>query len=171
VDPGDIRTVYFQDPRDNSWHPLTWEHAGALNGPASREAVDYARRLARQTHRFPDTRRALVELLERWGAGLTADRTERRMAVRLSQERLRLAGDDELPRDSGVGPARLSAARRIGDFGALPGDRADLEQAADAGAAAGGDDDRDDECDVAVPEAAQAPGGTDDFYADAWDTR
>jgi transposase InsO family protein len=171
VDPGDIRTVYFQDPRDFSWHPLTWEHAGALNGPASREAADYARRLARQTHRFPDTKRALVELLERWGAGLAADRTERRMAVRLSQERLRLVGDDDLPCDPDVGPARLSAARRIGAFSALPGDRADLEQAADVGAGAGGDDDRDDECDAAVPEAAQAPGGEDDFYADAWETR
>jgi hypothetical protein len=35
VDPGDIRTVYFQDPRNFSWHPLAWEHATALNGPAS----------------------------------------------------------------------------------------------------------------------------------------
>jgi len=162
--------VYFQDPTDCSWHPLTWEHAGALNGPASREAADYARRLAGQAHRFPDTRRALVELLERWGAGLTVDRTERRMAVRLSQERLRLVGDD-LPRDPGTGPARLPAVRRIGAFSALPGDGAGPGQAADAGAGAGGDDDRDDECDAAIPEAAQAPGGEDDFYADAWESR
>lgn len=170
VDPGDIRTVYFQDPRDFSWHPLAWEHASALNGPASREAVDYARRLARREHRFPDTKRALVELLERWGAGLTADRTERRMAVRLSQERLRLVGDD-LPRAPGAGPARAPAARRIAVSSALPGDGPELERAAEAGPGAGGDDDRDDECDAAVPETAQAPDREDDFYAEAWDTR
>jgi hypothetical protein len=93
------------------------------------------------------------------------------MAARLSQERLRLAGDDDLPRAPGASPARLPTARRSGDLGALPGDRTDLEQAAGAGAVAGGDDDRDDECDVAVPEAAQAPGGEDDFYAEAWETR
>lgn len=171
MDPGDIRTVYFQDPRDFSWHPLAWEHAPALNGPASREAVDYARRLAGQTHRFPDTRRALVELLERWGAGLTADRTERRMAVRLSQERLRLVGDDDLTPRQGGAPARLPAARRAADSSALPGDSSGPEQTAIASVGAGGDDDRDDECDAAVPDAAHAPDGEDDFYADAWESR
>jgi hypothetical protein len=171
VDPGDIRTVYFQDPRNFSWHPLAWEHATALNGPASREAVDYARRLAGQTHRFPDTRRALVELLEWWGTGLTADRTERRMAVRLSQERLRLVGDDDLTPRQGGAPARLLAARRAADSSALPSDSSGPVQAAVASVGAGGDDDRDDECDAAVPEAANASGGEDDFYADAWESR
>ncbi len=66
-----------------------WEHAAALGGPFSREAAAYARKLAATTHRFLDTKRALIELLDRWGAGLTANRAERRMAVRLSQERLR----------------------------------------------------------------------------------
>ncbi|MET8685233.1 hypothetical protein ABZV77_13545 [Streptomyces sp. NPDC004732] len=63
----------------------------------SREALGHARRLTRQKDRFPDTKRALAELLERWGADLTRDPTERRMAVRLSQERLRMVGDDERP--------------------------------------------------------------------------
>ena len=84
VDRADIRKIYFQDPKQpHLWHTLDWEHAPALNGPASLEALKYARRIAAKTHRFPDTKRALIELLERWGAGLTADRTERRMAVRL----------------------------------------------------------------------------------------
>jgi hypothetical protein len=94
VDTGDVTRVYFQDPRKKTWHTLTWEHAAAMNGPVSREAVTYARRLAAKTQRFPDTKRALVELLERWGVGLTADRVERRMAVRLSQHRLRLVADE-----------------------------------------------------------------------------
>ncbi|WP_242432163.1 hypothetical protein [Streptomyces avermitilis] len=94
VDRADIRKIYFQDPKQpHLWHTLDWEHAPALNGPASLEALKYARRIAAKTHRFPDTKRALIDLLERWGAGLTEDRTERRMAVRLSQDRLRLVGE------------------------------------------------------------------------------
>jgi len=68
VDPGDVSRVWFQDPADSSWHALRWEHAGAVGGPFSDEALDYARRLAASAHRFPDTRRALAELLDRlWG--------------------------------------------------------------------------------------------------------
>jgi hypothetical protein len=55
--------------------------------PFSAGALAYARRLARQTKRFPDDRRALSELLERWDAGLTRNPTERRMALRLAQQR------------------------------------------------------------------------------------
>ncbi|MEK8146218.1 hypothetical protein NKH18_48275 [Streptomyces sp. M10(2022)] len=57
--------------------------------------MKYARRIAAKAHRFPDTKRALIELLERWGAGLTVDRTERRMAVRLSQDRRHLIGEGD----------------------------------------------------------------------------
>jgi len=105
VDSGDFSRIWFQDPRDNTWHELKWEHAGALGRPFSREAAAYARKLAAATHRFPDTRRALAELLDRWGAGLTANRTERRMAVRLSQERLRLAGDTGIGQQGEAGQA------------------------------------------------------------------
>jgi hypothetical protein len=90
VDPGDVSRVWFQDPDDDSWHPLKWEHADALGAPFSSEALDYARQLAAATHRFPDTRRALAELLEQWGSGLAGDRAGRRMALRLSEQRLRL---------------------------------------------------------------------------------
>ncbi len=40
-----------------------------LRVPFSDEALAYARRLRRQTDRFPDDRRVLAELLERWDAG------------------------------------------------------------------------------------------------------
>ena len=90
VDPGDVSRVWFQDPDDGSWHALKWEHADALGAPFSSEALDYARQLAAAAHRFPDTRRALAELLEQWGSGLAGDRAGRRMALRLSEQRLRL---------------------------------------------------------------------------------
>ncbi|MBT2458636.1 DDE-type integrase/transposase/recombinase [Streptomyces sp. ISL-86] len=174
VDTADVTRVYFQHPREKTWHALPWEHAPAMNGPVSREAVGYARRLAAKTHRFPDTRRALVELLERWGAGLTADRVERRMAVRLSQQRLRLLGEDETVNDV----AGLPTARRITAL------HTDTEPSAepDAGAATpdlhlvdtdlGGDDDEDEECAAAFPgEENNLAIDEDDFYADAWESR
>jgi transposase len=156
VDSGDFRRVWFQDPRDFSWHALAWEHAAALGRPFSREAAAYARKLAAATHRFPDTRRALAELLERWGAGLTANRAERRMAVRLSQERLRLAGGpaaDELP-----GIRQVTARQQQEEDTDLP--------------VGGGDDDEDGEVDAAFPgEEETSPVDEDEFYADAWETR
>jgi transposase InsO family protein len=178
VDPGDISKVYFQDPKDHRWHRLDWEHAAALNGPFSREALVYARRLAVKTQRFPDTKRALIELLERWGAGLTADRVERRMAARLSQERLRLVGEDDVPRSEHEEVAQLPSVRRIAEFGtadhgrdanvqrelhAVPLDEADL----------GGDDDEDDECEAAFPGEEEAVIADDEeaFYSDIWDSR
>lgn len=94
-DPDDITKVFFQDPGDQQWHTLVWEHAGQIAVPFSAEALAYARRLAAQTDRFADDRRVLAELLERWDAGLTANPSERRMALRLSQQRAaRLAGTE-----------------------------------------------------------------------------
>jgi transposase InsO family protein len=94
-DPDDIRRVFFQDPDSNEWHVLPWEHDSEIAVPFSAETLAYARRLARQTERFPDDRRALAELLERWDAGLTRNPTERRMALRLAQQQeQRLAADD-----------------------------------------------------------------------------
>jgi len=86
-DPDDVTKVFFQDPDDQHWHTLVWEHAGQIAVPFSAEALAYARRLAVQTDRFADDRRVLAELLERWDAGLTANPTERRIALRLSQQR------------------------------------------------------------------------------------
>jgi transposase InsO family protein len=97
-DPDDVSRVFFQDPGSNEWHTLLWEHHSEIAVPFSAETLAYARRLARQTDRFPDDRRALAELLERWDAGLTRNPTERRMALRLAQqreERLRAAAGEE----------------------------------------------------------------------------
>jgi len=93
VDPGDVSRIWFQDLADDAWHELRWEHADAVGGPFSGEALAYARQLAAAAHRFPDTRRALAELLEQWGAGLAGNHAERRMALRLSEQRLRLVPD------------------------------------------------------------------------------
>jgi transposase InsO family protein len=142
VDPGDVSKIWFQDPADNRWHTLRWEHADAVGGPFSSEALAYARQLATATHRFPDTRRALAELLEQWGAGLAGNRAERRMALRLSEQRLRLVPDPP--------PAAVSAPEP-----AIIDD--------------GGDDDSDSELDAPFPgeEPGNDPG---DFYADAMET-
>ena len=143
VDPGDASKVWFQDPVDNRWHTLRWEHADAAGGPFSSEALAYARQLAAATHRFPDTRRALAELLEQWGAGLAGNRAEQRMALRISEQRLRLVPDPP--------PAASSVpeAAAISD--------------------SGGDDDSDSELDAPFPgeEPGHDPG---DFYADAMET-
>ncbi len=143
VDPGDVSRVWFQDPAGNAWHMLRWEHADAAGGPFSSEALGYARQLAAATHRFPDTRRALADLLEQWGAGLAGDRAERRMALRLSEQRLRLV------------PAPPPVAGQAAEPADASGE--------------GGDDDSDGELDASFPgeDTDQDPG---DFYADAMET-
>jgi transposase InsO family protein len=174
VDRADIRKIYFQDPQQSHlWHTLDWEHAPALNGPASLEALKYARRIAAKTHRFPDPKRALIELLERWGAGLTEDRVERRMAVRLSQDRLRLVGEDAPEHEI----AELPSVRRLAALG-TPGGGVVLEAAPDVQVVAstdpdlGGDDDEDDECEAAFPgDESVIPVDEDDYYADTWESR
>ncbi|ONI49955.1 MULTISPECIES: DDE-type integrase/transposase/recombinase [unclassified Streptomyces] len=176
VDSGDITKAYFQDPHTRAWHVLNWEHAAALGMPVSREALGYARRLSRQKDRFPDTKRALVELLERWGAGLTRDRTERRMAVRLSQERLRMVVGDEAP-DEADAIGSLPALRRVAAAGGpgAPRDEAhasDLHLVDGAAVAPGGDDDEDDEVGADVP-GGESVGPVDEaaYYADVWESR
>ena len=88
--------------------------------PFSAEALAYARRLAVQSDRFADDRRVLAELLERWDAGLTANPTERRMALRLSQQRAAasaLAHSEEPDAVKGLATVRAL-------FGDEPTDRA-----------------------------------------------
>jgi Mu transposase, C-terminal len=142
VDPGDVSSIWFQDPADDQWRELRWEHASAVGGPFSTEALAYARQLATATHRFPDTRRTLAELLEQWGAGLAGDRAERRMALRLSEQPLRLVPG---PPPAAAGPPEPTVI------------------------AASGDDDSDSELDAPFP--GEEPGdGPGNFYADATET-
>jgi hypothetical protein len=167
VDSGDFSRVWFQDPRDNSWHELAWEHAAALGRPFSREAAAYARRLTAATRRFPDTRQALAELLDRWDAGLTANRVERRMAIRLSQERLRLAGEAAREMTEAEQVAALPAVAQVTARQQVGTGADGISRGAD-----GGDDDEDAECDAAFPgEEGVGPADEDEFYADAWESR
>jgi transposase InsO family protein len=90
VNPDDVSRIYFRDPGDGRWHELAWEHAADLDVPFSAETLAYAKALAARKERFPDTRRALLDLLEAWNLGLAANRIERRMALRLAAERAAL---------------------------------------------------------------------------------
>jgi transposase InsO family protein len=156
VDSNDIsRVVYFKDPRDGSWHELEWEHAASAKAPFSREAAVYARHLAVSgASRFPDRERTLLDLLERWGAGLTANRTERRMALRLSQvDRLRLAEGTKEPQMELAALARVRAAQELDE------DEADSP---------GGDDDLEEEVEAGIP-GEWAPPDEEEYYKDAWE--
>jgi transposase InsO family protein len=171
--PDDASRVWFHDPDTGRWHALAWEHAARVRLPFSFEALAYARRLAAQADRFPDTERTLGELLDRWGVGLAGTPTERRMALRLAQQRAAIqpAAAEEV--------AGLASVRTVLD--ATTADRADagepagaptatLAEDADPMAASGplgggsgelGDDDADEDLD-ADPDSDQG-----DYYADA----
>ena len=58
--------------------------------PFSAETLAYAKALAARKERFPDTKRALSDLLGAWNLGLAANRAERRMALRLAAGRAAL---------------------------------------------------------------------------------
>lgn len=92
VNPDDVRCVYFQDPGDNSWHRLDWEHAPMIGTPFSAEAARFARGLASAESQLPDENKALTQLLARWEKGMVTGRRERRMAARLGAERAALPG-------------------------------------------------------------------------------
>jgi hypothetical protein len=87
INPDDVRYAYFQDPADDSWHRLDWEHAAGLGTAFSGEAAQYARQLAVRQDRWPNREAALGELLARWDQGMVTGRRERRMAIRLASER------------------------------------------------------------------------------------
>jgi transposase InsO family protein len=158
-DPDDAHRAYFQDPEDRSWHTLTWEHASDIQVPFSAEALAYARRLAAQTDRFPDDRRALGQLLESWDAGLARTPAERRMALRLSQQRAdRLdaadtQGDDPL--------AKLASVQALLD---QPDRRQPKPRLVEL---VGGDDD---ESEIEAVSPDETPPGDDDYYRDAFGT-
>jgi hypothetical protein len=150
-DPDDITKVFFQDPDDRQWHTLVWEHAAQIAVPFSAEALAYARRLAVQTDRFADDRRVLAELLERWDAGLTTNPTERRMALRLSQQRAARLG--------GAPNEEPEAVKGLATVRALFGDDPPPHGPA---AVVGGDDDDPEEID------ADVDGDTEHYYDDAF---
>ncbi|HEY2579898.1 MAG TPA: helix-turn-helix domain-containing protein [Streptosporangiaceae bacterium] len=144
INPDDVRYACFQDPADDCWHRLEWEHAPGLGTPFSAEAALHARRLAAAQDRWPDPAQALDDLLARWDKGMVTGRRERRMAARLAAER------SALPLPAGPGQDTGLAV--------VPGTGPGL---AEPGAPAAGDDD-----DPAEIFDAPADG---DFYADAFE--
>ena len=158
-DPDDVSHIFFQDPSDHNWHTVRWEHAQDVPAPFSSEALAYARQLAAQRDRFPDDRRALAELLDRWEVGLATNPRERRMALRLSQQRAARAEKPSVtPGDDPSGMAKVLA---------LVGGSAEPH----AGAALVGDDDADEELLAPAPDERAAPDIDDaEFYADAMRT-
>jgi transposase InsO family protein len=45
VDPRDLHRVWFQDPRDEQFHELSWRHARAVSRPFGASALTYVKRL------------------------------------------------------------------------------------------------------------------------------
>jgi len=123
-DPDDVRRLFFQDPKTNEWHQLRCKHFSDIEVPFSAEALRYARRLARQSDRFPDDRKVLAELLERWNAGLTGNPTERRMALRLSQQRndRLIAGEGEVASVTDLASVRAVSQRTSASEDGVPAD-------------------------------------------------
>ena len=120
INPDDVRWAYFQDPADDCWHRLEWEHAAGLGTPFSGEAAQYARQLAARQDRWPDAGQALGELLARWDQGMVTGRRERRMAIRLAAERA------ALPDPAAAQPLAAEAAlHAVPD---VPGDDEDAEE-------------------------------------------
>jgi transposase InsO family protein len=159
-DPDDVSRLFFQDPADNAWHTLLWEHAQDIPVPFSAEALAYARRLAAERDRYPDDRRVLAELLERWDAGLARNPTERRMALRLSQQREARQRQQEEP-GPGAEVVRLPTVRAVLASAAEP-------CGPDPGPPSG-DDDGDDDLEAQAPDDV-AEIADADYYADAFES-
>jgi len=156
-DSDDVSRLYFQDPADNTWHTLVWEHAQDIRVPFSAEALAYARRLAADRDRFPDDRRVLAELLERWDVGLARNPTERRMALRLSQQRDARQCDHE-ESNPGTEVVELPGVRNVLGARAVPPEP-------EPDVAAG-----DDELEAQAPDATAAEVADTDYYADAFES-
>jgi hypothetical protein len=100
------------------------------------------------------------------------------MAVRLSQERLRLVGEDDEPQDAKDEVAALPSVRRITDSstGSGPAEGScgpGLHVVVPTqGDGLGGDDDEDEEC-TAIPgdEETVLVVDEEDYYADVWESR
>lgn len=102
INPDDVRYAFFQDPADNSWHQLVWEHEPGLGTPFSADAAAYARRVAAARGLAADPVKELADLLARWKDGIIAGQAERRMAARLASQykALPIASDPTLPSEA-----------------------------------------------------------------------
>jgi transposase InsO family protein len=157
-DTDDISRIYFQDPADNAWHTLVWEHASEIAVPFAADTLAHARRLAVAAGRHVDDRVALAELLERWDAGLIRHPAERRMAVRASAQR-------QARLEAAAGGADAAQVRALPTVAAIvqPAQRTDEPQWT---AQLAGDDDTDAELDTVAADEPALVCDTD-FYAEA----
>jgi len=139
VDPDDVSRVFFRDPHTKSWHPLWWEHLPMLGMPFSADTLAFAKRMALEHDRFPDTANALAELLQRWQVGLSDTPAERRIALRAAATQAAPA----LP---------ITAAPPVHG-------RTDADSESDSGSDGGSDGGMDE---------GPSSKDTESFYADAW---
>jgi hypothetical protein len=86
VNPDDFSQIYFNDPDDNTWHVLRWEHAPKVAVPFSLDALEYAKGIALDRRNGVNVAEALGELLERWGAGRASTMAEKRISARLAAQ-------------------------------------------------------------------------------------
>lgn len=86
VNPDDFSQIYFNDPDDNSWHVLRWEHAPKVPVPFSLDALEYAKGVALDRRNGVNLSEALGQLLERWGAGRASTAAEKRISARLAAQ-------------------------------------------------------------------------------------
>jgi len=110
VDRRDLGRVWFQDPRDERFHELSWRHARGVARPFGGSALGYVKRLLVEAgmHRPSEEEIAtgLARLLhELSDEDLFRDRRARREAVRqavIAEQRHVLIGQPEKP----CGPAQ-----------------------------------------------------------------
>lgn len=107
IDNHDIRHAWFQDPDTHNWHQLVWEHGACLNQPFSKDAADYAKRVAVREHRHLDPAAAVRDLLLAWSRDDVETRRDRALARRLSAHRPHPETDGQ---QSGVDDERDTAS-------------------------------------------------------------
>lgn len=95
IDPTDIRRIYFHDPDDHTWHVLDWDLQRRVDVPFSRDALEYAKRLAVNPRSRADVVRATAQILDAWGAGRHLSPQERRLSARA-------AAQIDAPRDTSL---------------------------------------------------------------------
>lgn len=86
IDPTDIRRIYFHDPDTKIWHSLDWDLKRRVDIPFSRDALEYAKRLAVNPRSLVDVARATAQILDAWGAGRHLSPNERRLSARAAAQ-------------------------------------------------------------------------------------
>lgn len=82
--PVDLRKIYFQDPEDKTWHNLESQLAASVGRAFSSDALDIAKRLARQ--KKVTLKESLLQLLAKFGAGLELTPDERKAAIKANHQ-------------------------------------------------------------------------------------